>query len=86
MIFGTILCSSLVLQTYEPSSFKHIFLYTANKAPSVVVIIYFILKSCKAYCIIITVFDKLIWCTIGPKSFFLALHSSLFGPDGAVNY
>ena len=31
-------------------------------------------------------FDKLIWCTIGPKSFLFGLHSSLFGRDGAVNY
>ena len=29
-------------------------------------------------------FDKLIWRTIGPIS--LALHSSLFGPDGVVNF
>ena len=31
----------------------------------------------------ISVFDKLIWRTIGPKSF---LFGTLFGPDGAVNY
>ena len=32
----------------------------------------------------VSVFDKLIWPTIGPRSF--TLHSSLFGSDGAVNY
>ena len=31
------------------------------------------------------VFDKLIWCTIGPTTSYLALHSSFFGPDGTVN-
>ena len=41
----------------------------------------------------ISVFDKLIWRTIGSygaplaqRDYYLALHSSLFGPDGADNY
>ena len=34
----------------------------------------------------ISVFDKLIWHTIDPKSFCLTLHSSHFRPDGAVDY
>ena len=34
----------------------------------------------------ISVFDKLIWRhTIGSE-LYLALHNSLFGPDGTVNY
>ena len=35
-------------------------------------------------CVMTRVFDRLISCTIGPKSFYLALHSSLFGPYGIV--
>ena len=32
-------------------------------------------------------FDKLVWCTNGPKSFlFGTAQFPLFGPDGAVNY
>ena len=37
-------------------------------------------------CTCISVFDKLISCTIDPNSSYLALHSSISGPDGAVNY
>ena len=32
-----------------------------------------------------TVFDKLIWCTIGPKSF-LFRTAPFSGPNGTVNY
>ena len=34
----------------------------------------------------ISVFDKVIWHSIAQRAFYLALHSSFFGPDGIVNY
>ena len=36
--------------------------------------------------VLISVFDKLICRKMDQRASYLALHSSLFGPDGTVNY
>ena len=37
-------------------------------------------------CVLISVFDKLIWCTIGPKSFLFGTAQFSLWASGAVNY